>query len=150
MIRQFRSEDALPCSALIRSCLANDSSISPALREKLQDAETPGSMEERAGLFYVAVYESEEGILGVAGLDLNEIRLLCTSPEHRRRGIGRALLEHVRTMVPGFLFPDIFVYSSMQGKDFYRACGFEEKGQVSFDFGGEQLPTHFMTFPIRC
>ena len=149
MIRQFRPEDAAPCSSLIRSCLENDSSIPPALREKLRSAETPESMEERGRLFYVAVCESEGRVLGVAGLDLNEIRLLCISPEHRRQGIGRALLEHLEAMVPGILFPDIFVYSSVQGKDFYSSCGFEEKGQVSFDFGGEQLPTYFMTFPIR-
>jgi len=106
-------------------------------------------MEERARLFYIAVYESEGEILGVAGLDMNEIRLLCTSPRHRRHGIARALLGHLEPMVPGFLFPDIFVYSSSQGREFYRACGFTERGQVRFDLGGEKLPTWFMTFPIR-
>ena len=149
MIRQFRTEDALPCSALIHACMAEDSSISAVLREKLKSAETPESMAERARLFYVAVFETEKEILGVAGLDMNEIRLLCVMPGHRQHGIGRALLEHILTMVPSILFPDIFVYSSLQGKPFYRACGFLEKGPVNFDFGGEQLPTSFMTFPIR-
>ena len=106
-------------------------------------------MAERARLFYVAIYESEDQILGVAGLDMNEIRLLCVSPEHRRSGIGRTLFQHLLGMVPGILFPDVFVYSSVQGKDFYRACGFAEKGSVNFDFEGEQLRTCFMTFPLR-
>ncbi len=106
-------------------------------------------MEERARLFYVAVYESGNQILGVAGLDMNEIRLLCVSPGHRRSGIGRALLEHLQSMVPSILFPDVFVYSSLQGRDFYKACGFLEKGPVDFDYDGEKLPTFFMTFPIR-
>jgi N-acetylglutamate synthase-like GNAT family acetyltransferase len=149
MIRQFRIEDAVPCCSLIHACLANDTSLSPAIREKFRAAETPGSMKERARLFYVAVHESEGRILGVAGLDMNEIRLLCVSPEHRRQSIGRALLEHLRTMVPGILFPDIFVYSSVQGKDFYATCGFVEKGTVSLDLGSEQLLTYFMTFSIR-
>jgi N-acetylglutamate synthase-like GNAT family acetyltransferase len=149
MIRQFKSADAEPCSRLLHSCLADDSSISPALREKLRRAETPKMMEERAGLFYVAVYESEDQILGVAGLDMNEIRLLCVSPGHRRHGIGRNLFQHFLGMVPGILFPDIFVYSSMQGRDFYRACGFRKKGAVNFDVSGERFPTFFMTFPLR-
>ncbi len=106
-------------------------------------------MAERARLFYVAVYELKDQILGVAGLDMNEIRLLCVSPEHRRHGIGRSLLQHLFGMVPGILFPDIFVYASEQGKDFYRACGFEEKGAVNFDFDGEQLRTCFMSFALR-
>jgi N-acetylglutamate synthase-like GNAT family acetyltransferase len=95
MIRQFQPEDAVACCALIHACLANDSSISSALREKLLSSETPQSMEERAKLFYVAVYQSGNRILGVAGLDMNEIRLLCVSPERRRSGIGRILLQHI-------------------------------------------------------
>jgi N-acetylglutamate synthase-like GNAT family acetyltransferase len=106
-------------------------------------------MEERARLFYVAVYESAQQILGIAGLDMNEIRLLCVSPDNWRQGIGRALFEHIRGMVPGILFPDIFVYSSLQGRDFYRACHFVEKGPVDFNIGGDQLRTIFMSLPIR-
>jgi N-acetylglutamate synthase-like GNAT family acetyltransferase len=106
-------------------------------------------MEERSKLFYVAVDQSEVGILGVAGLDMNEIRLLCVSPEQRRKGIGRNLVEHLRRMVPGILFPDIFVYSSLEGRSFYKACGFEEKGPVTFEIGGQQLCTVFMVLPVR-
>lgn len=149
MIRQFQPEDAAPCCILIRACLSTDLSLSSGLREKLLNSETPQSMEERARLFYVAVYESENRILGVGGLDMNEIRLLCVSPEHRRNGIGRALLAFIQDMVPGILFPDIFVYSSLEGREFYRACGFLEGGPVNFDLGGEQLYTIFMTLPIR-
>ena len=149
MIRQFQPEDAAACCALIHACLAADSSISPVLRERLLSSETPQSMVERAKLFYVAVYQSGGGISGVAGLDLNEIRLLCVSPERRRNGIGRLLLQHLQSMVPSLLFPDVFVYSSVQGREFYRACGFLEQGPVNFNFGCDELPTFFMTFPIR-
>ena len=148
MIRQFRPADAEPCSRLIHFCLADDSSIPSALRERFIGLETPQAMEERARLFYVAVYEADDQILGVAGLDMNEIRLLCVSPEHQRQGIGRSLFQHLLGMVPGILFPDIFVYSSMQGKEFYSACGFAEKGAVRFDIDGEKLDTIFMAFPL--
>ncbi len=149
MIRQFRPEDSIPCCDLIHACLAGDSSLSPGLREKLLNSETPQTMEERARLFYLAVYESGNKILGIAGLDMNEIRILCVSPEQRRSGIGRTLFEFIRSMVPGILFQDMFVYSSLEGKAFYEDCGFQEKGPVSFDIGGEQLHTVFMTLPLR-
>jgi N-acetylglutamate synthase-like GNAT family acetyltransferase len=148
MIRQFRTEDSVACCSLIQECMENDSSLSFGLREKLRNSVTPQSMEERARLFFIAVYESEGRILGVAGLELNEIRLLFVSPEHRRSGIGRALIEFIKSLVPDMLFSDIFVYSSIQGREFYRACGFKEKGPVTFDIGGEQLPTEFMTFRL--
>ncbi len=106
-------------------------------------------MAERARLFYVAVYESQEQVLGVAGLDMNEVRLLCVSPAHQRRGIGRALVEHIKVMAPGFLIGDIFVYSSEGAVDFYKTCGFIEKGPFIFTVGGKPLSTIFMTLPIQ-
>jgi GNAT superfamily N-acetyltransferase len=149
MIRQFQPEDAASCCRLIHACLDGDASFSFALREKIRSGETPPVMNERARLFYVAVCELENRIVGLGGLDMNEIRLLYVSPQHQRRGIGRALFEHLKAMVPGILFPDIFVYSTLQAVGFYKACGFMEKGPFCFDLAGEPLPTIFMTFPIR-
>ena len=148
MIRQFRPEDALPCCSLIHACMKHDPSYSVELLRKVLSSETPQSMNEWAQLFYVAVYQSEAGILGVVGLDMNEIRLLYVSPDSQRRGIGRILFEHVRTMVPSTLFADIFVYSSKQAVGFYKACGFIDKGPFIFDMCGDPLPTVFMTYPI--
>jgi N-acetylglutamate synthase-like GNAT family acetyltransferase len=145
MIRQFRSEDAPACCSLIRACLESDLSLSLTLRRKMVTAETPQSMNERARLFYVAVYEEQNRIAGIAGLDLNEIRLLCVLPDCQRAGIGRALLEHLKSMAPSPLFTDIFVYSSIQAAGFYKVCGFSEKGAFTFDFCGEPLPTIFMS-----
>jgi hypothetical protein len=148
MIRQFQPQDALSCCRLIHACLKSDSSLTPTLRQKIFCMETPQSMLERARLFYVAVYELESRILGVAGLDINEIRLLCVLPERQRGGIGRALLDHIKSMAPGILFADIFVYSSIQAVGFYKSCGFAERGPFAFEIDGEALPTVFMAFPI--
>ena len=90
--------------------------------------ETPESMNERSGLFYLSVYDRDNQILGIAGLDMNEIRLLCVSPAHQQQGIGRELLDHLKAMVPSVLFADIFVYASTQATGFYKSCGFLEKG----------------------
>jgi len=148
MIRLFQPEDALSCCELIHSCLANDPSYSFALREKIKSSETPQGIVGRSRLFYIAVYELEGRILGIAGLDMNEIRLLYVSPDHQKRGIGRLLIKHLMAMVPRALFADIFVYSSEQAVGFYRACGFIEKGPFAFDLDGELLNTVFMTFPL--
>jgi GNAT superfamily N-acetyltransferase len=148
MIRPFQPQDALSCCQLIHGCLENDSSLSPALRQKFRGMETPQSMMDRARLFYVAVFEEENRIEGIAGLDMNEIRLLGVMPDRQRGGIGRALLDHVKVMAPGALFPDIFVYSSIPSVGFYKACGFTEKGPFVFNLDRETLLTIFMTCPI--
>jgi GNAT superfamily N-acetyltransferase len=102
-------------------------------------------MLKRAGLFYVAVYESVGGVLGCGGLDLNELRLLHVAPGQQGRGIGTALLAHLEGMVPPVLFADIFVYASLSAKGFYRSRGYHEGGEYSFACDGESIRTIFMT-----
>ena len=149
MIRQFQAEDAQYCSELIQACIDRDPQVSAALREKLVRAESPQTMISRARLFYLAVHDSKEGILGVGGLDLNEVRLLYVSPDHQGKGIGSALLAHLESMVPPSLFADVFVYSTFAAVNFYRSHGFAPDGEFAFDFEGEQLITVFMTKSIR-
>jgi N-acetylglutamate synthase-like GNAT family acetyltransferase len=149
MIRPFRSEDAQSCCDLIQTCLDFDPSISPSLLKKLRETESPKTILERAKLFYLAVYEVEAKIVGLAGLDLNEIRLMHVSPQRWRTGIGRALLNHLKAMTPASFFIEIFVYSSLAAADFYKAQGFSEKGPASFAMEGESIHTIFMTCPTR-
>jgi GNAT superfamily N-acetyltransferase len=145
MIRKFIPEDAHACCSLIHSCIEADQTIPASLRGKMIRSESPQAMLERSKLFYMAVYESDTRISGIAGLDMNEIRLLCVSPGHQRCGIGRTLLDHLISMVPGYLFLDIFVYASTEAVPFYKACGFIEEGPVAFAFAGSRLQTVFMT-----
>ncbi len=145
MIRQFRPEDAPACADLIRACIVRDPQACDALKEKLLRSESADTMLQRAGLFYVAVFDSPEGLLGVGGLDMNEIRLLYVSPEHQGKGVGGKLLRHLESMVPPTLFSDIFVYSTFTAAGFYRAHGFAADGEYSFDVDGEPLTALFMT-----
>jgi GNAT superfamily N-acetyltransferase len=149
MIRQYQPEDAAACCRLIYACLEADPSLPCSLRDKMLRLETPQSMNERAKLFYISVYESGNQISGVAGLDMNEIRLLYVSPEQQHRGIGRALLDHLKSMAPAALFSDIFVYTTAQAAGFYKAYGFVEQGPYYFDLSGEILPAVFMRLSIR-
>ena len=148
MIRPFQPEDASACCSIIRACLEADASYPSALHAKIRAGETAQSMRARAELFYIAVYEEESRVLGFAGLDMNEIRLLYVAPDSQRRGIGRSLFEHIKAMVPGAVFFEIFVYSTIGASGFYGACGFKDKGPFVFDLGGESLQTVFMTLPL--
>jgi len=148
MIRQFEEEDAQACSDLVRACIVRDPDIPLATLDRLLQEESPQLMCKRATLFYLAVFERDRMIAGVGGLDLNEIRLLYVAPDHQRQGVGRTLLEHLERMVPPALFSDIFLYAAPSDETFYRACGYESRGDHTFDLDGKPLPTIFMVKPI--
>jgi len=147
--RQFRPEDAGSCCEILRANVGIDASCPPELRKAMLAAEVPGLMLQRAALYYVAVCESDLGIVGVGGLDLNEIRFLAVWPPYQRRGIGRLILEHLEALVPPALFGDIFVYSSPEAEGFYRACGYNAGGGETIEVHGYPVPTIFMTRKLR-
>ncbi len=148
MIRPFRSGDASACCAILRGCLDAAPAYPPKIRSRLCEAESPRTMTDRAALFYIAVYEEDGRVVGFAGLDLNEIRLLYVDPAQRRRGIGRSLFGHLRAMVPGAMFREMFVYSTPGAVAFYESCGFRNKGPFVFDSAGLSIPTVFMSLPV--
>ena len=148
MIRQFESSDAETCSGLICDCIRHDAEIPAGLRQALLQAESAQSMEERSRLFYIAVWETAGVVAGLGGLDMNEIRLLYVSPAHQRRGIGRAILEHLEGLVPAALFKNVFVYAAVSASSFYETRGYVSGGKHVIEIGGQILPTIFMTKPL--
>ncbi len=142
--RLFRPEDASACSGIVCANIEADPSLPPDLRKSLRAHVTPCRIAERASLYYIAVCENSLGIVGVGGLDLNEIRLLAVGPEHQGRGFGRLLLEHLESMVPPALFGEIFVYSAPVAEGFYLACGYVSGGEHIMEIDGFPIPTTFM------
>jgi GNAT superfamily N-acetyltransferase len=148
IIRQFRPDDAEPSSRLVRACLALDPSFPASEKECLIRAESAEAMRERAGLFYLAVAVAGNDLAGVAGVDMNEIRILYVHPGRQRQGIGSALLAHLEGMVPAALFADIFVYASPGAAGFYSVRGYESRGEHVFQVGSLAVPTVFMRKPL--
>jgi GNAT superfamily N-acetyltransferase len=82
-----------------------------------------------AGLFldraelWVAEEEGER-VVGFAGLSGNELTHLYTDPSAQNRGVGRALLDHVKSLRPERL--ELWVFQKNEGaRRFYERHGFE-------------------------
>ncbi len=144
-IRQFQPDDAAASAGVLQACIRLDLTIPQAAREELVQIESPAAMIEHSRLYYLAVCALDEKIVGVAGLDMNEIRLLFVDPGHQRLGIGTRLLRHLEGFVPPALFCDVFVYAAPGAVGFYRLHGYEPKGAHGFKIAGETVPTVFMT-----
>jgi GNAT superfamily N-acetyltransferase len=144
IIRQFMPEDAEAASAIVCSCLRLDPMVPASARDELILLESPASMIERSRLFYMAVSVHAGRVAGVAGVDMNEIRLLFVDPGRQRLGIGGLLLQHLEALVPPALFGDIFVYSAQGAAGFYEAHGYRPEGEHLFFIAGHNVPTIFM------
>jgi GNAT superfamily N-acetyltransferase len=76
---------------------------------------------ERAELW---VFEDDRRILGFAGVSGSELTHLYTDPPAQKRGVGRALLDHVKSLQPEGL--ELWVFQKNQGaRRFYERHGFK-------------------------
>jgi aminoglycoside 3-N-acetyltransferase I len=64
---------------------------------------------------------------------------LAVAVSHRRRGVGRALLGHLRDQEPGAPVLGVFVFADVEDDAeagaFYRACGGEASAATMYTFG---------------
>ncbi|MGE7957768.1 acetyltransferase [Pseudomonas sp. NPDC089530] len=75
------------------------------------------------------------GFIGNAG---DKVEMLFIEPAHRGQGIGRQLLDHVRTLQPR-LSVDVNEQNP-QAHGFYRHYGFEDVGRSETDGQGRPFP----------
>lgn len=79
-----------------------------------------------------------------AGADFGEIRAIYVSPEHWRRGAGRALLDRGRRRLvkAGYQELRLWVLAlNAPGRRFYEACGWAFDGaEQTYQTGGVELP----------
>ena len=148
VIRQFQPDDAEACLAVIRECIRRDPCLPASSREALLEGETVETIRERGSLYYIVVYETGREIAGIAGVEMNEIRLLFVAPGRQRNGIGGKLLAYLERMVPPALFRDVFAYAAPAAVAFYRRHGYVGRGQQLFEVQGQLLETVFMVKPL--
>ncbi len=98
----------------------------------------------------VLVAEGEDGIVGAASLwikpDLGhgdtviEVPMLVVSESARRRGIGKLLVQEIRSVAAAenvSLIELVATHENRSARDFYRSLGFIETNHVALEYFGE-------------
>lgn len=81
---------------------------------------------------------AEGAAIGWLGMGGNRIEALFLAPEHRRRGGGKRLVEHARTMHDELAL-DVNEQNP-EARRFYEACGFVVEGRSETDGTGKPFP----------
>jgi putative acetyltransferase len=83
--------------------------------------------------------------VGFMGLSGGKMESLFLAPEHHRRGGGRRLVQHARTL-RGELTVDVNEQNPAACR-FYEACGFVVEGRSELDDTGRPFPLLHMRLP---
>jgi ribosomal protein S18 acetylase RimI-like enzyme len=116
--------------------------VEEAVRKRLEELlETPSAR--------VLVVENERTIIGAVsfwvkpdlahGDAVVEVPMLVVAEEHRRTGVGRLLMEEVRSVAAEHnagLIELIATTANVAAREFYRSLGFVEADVVALEFVG--------------
>jgi len=127
LIRQFRESDCLVCAAIYeRAWNSAFPATHRSITRKQFEAETEGET--------ILVAEENDGVLGFASVWMPDSFLhhLYVDPRAQRRGIGTALLQHVKGLVTSGI--DLKCQTQNVGAlSFYSQQGFVDGGEQGED-----------------
>ncbi|WP_435361045.1 GNAT family N-acetyltransferase [Haloarchaeobius sp. DFWS5] len=99
---------------------------------------------------YLVVAEFDDELAGYGHLRLEdgEVRAVYVSPDFARRGVGRALLDHLESIARADGHVDCYLYASLNAVPFYEQAGWsvvdEETVETSGDGVTAALPVRVM------
>jgi len=144
-VREATTKDAADIQMLARELAETVGDAPPveeAVRKRLEELlETPSSR--------VLVVENGRGVVGAVcfwikpdlahGDTVVEVPMLVVAEDHRRNGVGRLLMEEVRSIASengASLIELVTTTANVAAREFYHSLGFVEADVVALEFVG--------------
>ena len=144
-VREATTEDAADIQMLARvlaETVGDAPPVEEAVRKRLEELlETPRSR--------VLVVENGGGVVGAVSFWIKpdlahgdavvEVPMLVVAEDHRRTGVGRLLMEEVRSAASengASLIELVATTANVAAREFYRSLGFVEADVVALEFVG--------------
>ena len=144
-VREATTEDAADIHRLsleLAETVGDAPPVKEAVRKRLEELlESPTSR--------VIVVEDGQGVVGAVsfwikpdlahGDTVVEVPMLVVAEDHRRNGVGRLLMEEVRTIASehgASLIELVATTANVAAREFYHSLGFVEADVVALEFVG--------------
>ena len=135
MIREYENKDL---TELLDAWYSASKVAHPFLSEEFFEQERKNIASIHLPNAETWVYELDGAVVGFIALIGNEVGAIFLDPKYHGKGIGRALMDHARS-IRGVLELDVFKDNTI-GRGFYEKCGFtEEYEHVHEETGFMQL-----------
>lgn len=131
-IRRLTTQEIKEVSSLIRKTLIETNSkfypqkIINFLCNEYSPKNLMGMLEKKE--FFIAINKGK--IIGVAGLEKNNITSVFILPEYQNKGIGKKLMNMVELRAKEKGFIEVNLNASINALDFYKYIGYEEGKKV--------------------
>lgn len=126
LVRKMVESDLVQVSTVVqRSMLPSLSLLSAEIIKQKLDRNSPDRFLVGRETVEYFVAEQENKILGVVGLDSEEIRTFYVDPLYQGKGIGRLLYNKLIELVGERKIKELIVRSSPVAEPVYKALGFE-------------------------
>ncbi len=146
-------EDVPQVAAIERECFGAEAWPAQAFRELLTIF---ASGRPRRGALWVAE-DASGAVLGHTGIEVSALRgemdiiNIAVRPSHRRKGVGRAFLDRVIRYARSAHVPLLWLRvrrSNAEAQKFYRAMGFETRGQFQAYYVDPDEPATIMAMDV--
>ena len=127
-IREFRTEDAIEASSIIKECFQKldigghtAAGIQREIDHNSSENLTMGAEQIR---YFVAVDNNK--VIGICGYDQQKVRTLFVNIKYHKLGIGKKLLNTVLSEAKKEGLTSLITWSTMFAEGFYSLAGFQK------------------------
>jgi N-acetylglutamate synthase-like GNAT family acetyltransferase len=145
LIRPYVPQDYLECLALNLSCVDDFTGFpdeaKPVYKSKIQSHQT----HDLDDFTLVLVAQDGDKIIGMGGLDKNEIRRMYVARAYRGQGVGKTIYSGLEQKAIGLGVQELFLDASLNAAPFYEKLGFQFSKVGSFQIDTYTIIHHRMT-----
>jgi ribosomal protein S18 acetylase RimI-like enzyme len=100
-------------------------------KEKLDVTFFKNGIERNLFKLFIGFYEGLPAVTTLVYLGKSAgIYMVATSPKYRKKGLAKAVLHHVHTVVANLGYNNIVLHSTTQGLPLYQSLGYQQKGKM--------------------